>query len=74
MLQWWIAWLVAVFGSGAAGICALFSTGTALVVSIPAALACLAVIAWAPGIVTAIAAAHREAMARQAQGTGALQG
>ena len=51
VLQWWIAWLVAAFGSGAAGICALFSTGTALVVSIPAALACLAVIAWAPGIV-----------------------
>ena len=73
VLRWWIAWLVAAFGSGAAGICALFSTGTALVVSIPAALACLAVIAWAPGIVSAIAAAHRERMARQTLGTGAIR-
>jgi hypothetical protein len=73
VLQWWIAWLVALFGSATAGICALFSTGTALVVSIPAALACLAVIAWAPGIVTAIAAAHRELMAHQAQAAGAIQ-
>ena len=60
--------------SGAAGICALFSTGAALALSIPAALACLAVIAWAPGIVTAIAAAHRDVMARQGQSAGALQG
>ena len=73
VLRWWIAWLVAAFGSGAAGICALFSTGTALVLSIPAALACLAVIAWAPGIVSAIAAAHRELVARQALGTGAIR-
>jgi uncharacterized protein DUF4328/uncharacterized protein DUF2510 len=73
VLQWWIAWLVAAFGSGAAGICALFSTGTALVVSVPAALACLAVIAWAPGIVIAIAAAHRELVARQALGTEAIR-
>jgi hypothetical protein len=73
-LHWWIAWLVAASVSGAAGICALFSTGAALVLSIPAALACLAVIAWAPGIVTAIAGAHRDLMARQAQSVGALRG
>jgi hypothetical protein len=41
------------------------------VLSIPAALACLAVIAWAPGIVTAIAAAHRDAMA-EVQKSGVL--
>ena len=74
VLHWWIAWLVAAFGSGAAGVCSLFSTGTALVVSIPAALACLAVIAWAPGIVVAIAASHQGLMARQAQAAGALGG
>jgi hypothetical protein len=74
VLQWWIAWLVAVSVTGAAGICALFSTGAALALSIPAALACLAVIAWAPGIVTAIAAAHRDVMARQGQAAGALEG
>ena len=71
VLHWWIAWLVAAWLSAAAGICAFFSTGTALVLSIPAALACLAVIAWAPGIVTAIAAAHRELVARQVEGRGA---
>jgi hypothetical protein len=60
--------------SSAAGATALFSTGAALVVSVPAALACLAVIAWAPGIVLAIAAAHEEAMAHAAGRTGALRG
>jgi hypothetical protein len=74
VLHWWIAWMVAAWGSAAAGVCAFFSTGTALVLSIPAALACLAVIAWAPGIVVAIAAAHRGLAARQTQGSGALQG
>ena len=62
MLHWWIAWLVV----GLVERCRRhpprsFSTGTALALSVPAALACLAVIAWAPGIVTAIAAAHRDA-------------
>jgi hypothetical protein len=71
VLQWWIAWLLAAYLSTAAAVCALVSTGVALVVSVPAALACLAVIAWAPGIVVAIAAAHREAAARTAQETGA---
>jgi hypothetical protein len=67
VLAWWVAWLVAVNATLAAGICALFSSGAALVLSIPAALACLAVIAWAPAIVTAIAAAHRDLLARQGQ-------
>ena len=73
VLHWWIAWLASAYLSTAAAACALFSTGAALVVSIPAALACLAVIAWAPGIVTAIAAAHREAMSRTTQDAGALR-
>jgi Domain of unknown function (DUF4328)/Protein of unknown function (DUF2510) len=67
VLQWWIAWLLASLLSTVAGVCALFSTGTALVLSVPAALACLAVIAWAPGIVVAIAAAHEEALAAAAR-------
>jgi Domain of unknown function (DUF4328)/Protein of unknown function (DUF2510) len=63
VLHWWIAWLIAATLSSAAGILALFSTGAALGVSIPAAVACIAVIAWAPGIVQAVAIAHRDAMA-----------
>jgi hypothetical protein len=70
VLQWWVAFLCAATLSGTAGILAFFTTGAALVVSIPAALACLAMAAWAPGIVVAIAAAHREAMDRTQ--TGAL--
>jgi hypothetical protein len=62
VLHWWVAWLLTGFLSTAAGACALFSTGAALVLAIPAALACLAVVAWAPGIVLAIAGAHREAV------------
>ena len=54
--------------SGAAGAAALFSTGTGLVLSIPAALACLAVIAWAPGIVVAIAASHAGGVGRRGAG------
>jgi hypothetical protein len=72
-LQWWIAWLLTGFLTTMAGSSALFSTGTALVLSIPAALACLAVIAWAPGIVLAIAASHQETLAQQAEGTGVFR-
>jgi hypothetical protein len=74
VLQWWIAWLLAACLSVAAGATALFSTGLALVFSVPAAVACLAVIAWAPGIVAAIASTHQEAAARSAGRTDALQG
>jgi Domain of unknown function (DUF4328)/Protein of unknown function (DUF2510) len=73
VLHWWIAWIAAASLSAAAGFCALFSTGAALVVSIPAALACLAVLAWAPGIVMAIAATHREVSTPQTQAGGVLQ-
>jgi Domain of unknown function (DUF4328)/Protein of unknown function (DUF2510) len=74
ILHWWIAWLLAGFLTTVTAASALFSTGTALVLSIPAALACLAVIAWAPGIVLAIAASHQEALAQQERGTGLLRG
>jgi hypothetical protein len=70
VLQWWIAWLLTGFLSTLAASAALFSTGTALVLSIPAALSCLAVIAWAPGIVLAIAAFHHEALAQETGRTG----
>jgi hypothetical protein len=73
VLHWWIALLLAGFLSSGAGAFALFSTGAALVLSIPAAVACLAVIAWAPGIVLAIAAAHQEILGTQAADTGVLQ-
>jgi hypothetical protein len=75
VLRWWIALLCAGFLSSIAGGLALFSTAAALAVSIPAALACLALIAWAPGIVLAIAAAHQEALAATAGGdTGVFNG
>jgi hypothetical protein len=76
VLRWWIAWIAGVWLTVAATICALASTGAALVVSIPAALALLAVAAWAPGVVTAIAAAHRQALSAlgQGAGTGAVPG
>ena len=73
VLHWWIAWLLTGFLSTVAGGTALFSTGTALVLSIPAALACLTVIAWAPGIVLAIAASHQEALAQEAGRAGGLR-
>jgi hypothetical protein len=60
--RWWVAWVCAQNLFVLTWVLALFSIGGALVVSIPAALAALAVIAWSPGIVTAIAAAHHEAI------------
>jgi hypothetical protein len=73
LFRWWIAWLIAGDLTLVAAITASFSTGATLVVSIPAAVACIAVIAGAPGMVTAIAAAHRNAMATS-QKSGALTG
>ena len=70
VLQWWLALMLMWTLSVAAGTAALFSTGTGVVLAIPAALACLAVIAWAPGIVVAIATAHQEALAAQNGETG----
>jgi hypothetical protein len=61
VLRWWIAFLAAWWLSTAAGFCALASSGLALAVSIPAAVAALALIAWSPGVVAAIAGAHRAA-------------
>ncbi len=62
VLWWWVAWLCTAYLSLLSSVFALFSTGAGLAVSIPAALAALAVIAWAPGIVTAIGTAHRDAL------------
>ena len=55
-------------------ITALFSSGAALALAIPLALADLAIIAWAPRLVNAIANSHRAAMAQRAQATGVLSG
>ena len=64
VLHWWIAWLAMAYLSAASGLCAFFSSALALALSIPAALACLTFAAWSPGIVMAIAHAHREAAGR----------
>jgi hypothetical protein len=66
VLWWWLARIAASILGGTAAICALFSSGAALAVSIPAVVAYLAVIAWAPGIVTAIGVSHRAAVEGQA--------
>ncbi len=71
VLRWWIALLVAISLYAAANICSLISTGLALALSIPAAVAALAFLAWSPGIVVAIAAAHRAAVGGGPQGAGA---
>jgi hypothetical protein len=73
VLQWWIAWLVTASLGSTAWFLAFFSTGAALVLSIPAAVACIAMVAWAPGIVIAVAAAHRDAMAAT-ENSGVLTG
>jgi len=70
VLRWWIAGLLTGWLTFAAYLCAFTSSTAALVVSIPAALAALAVVALSPGIVTAIAASHRDAMAQVAEDTG----
>jgi Domain of unknown function (DUF4328)/Protein of unknown function (DUF2510) len=74
VLHWWIAWVLTMTLGLAFSITALFSSGAALVLAIPLVLADLAIIAWAPGIVNAIASAHRAAMAHRAKATGVLQG
>lgn len=74
VLQWWIAWLVSGLLGTAVGWSALFSSGVALALSVPVALVDLAIVAWAPGIVTAIATAHGALMTRQAETTNVLQG
>jgi hypothetical protein len=67
VLRWWLAVIIGGTLGATTVICSLFSSGAALAVSIPAAVAYLAVIAWAPGIVTAIGASHRAAV--EGQGT-----
>ena len=72
VLHWWLAWLASLLVGLAASVAALFSSGVALALSIPAVAADVAVIAWAPGIVMAIAAAHRGALETLARDSGSL--
>jgi hypothetical protein len=76
VLRWWIAWLAGWWLTAAAEVCALASTGAALAVSIPAALALLAAAAWSPGIVASIESSHRLALAGSGQdaGSGVVSG
>jgi hypothetical protein len=69
VLRWWLALVGTWVMSGAAGAAAFFSSGTALVFTVPAAVLCLGVIATAPHVVTAIANAHRTALERSGQAT-----
>lgn len=65
VLRWWLALYAAWLLSVASTVAVIFSSTAGLIVAIPAALACLAVIAWAPRVVTDIAAVHQEALAGQ---------
>jgi hypothetical protein len=64
ILQWWLAYIIGGLLGGAAFIAALFSSGVAVALSIPAAALWLVVLAFAPRVVTSIVGAHREALAR----------
>ncbi len=74
VLQWWLAFAVGGSLGLAAFIAAFFSSGVAIGLSIPAAVLYVAVLATAPGVVTAIAAAHRDALERQVLDSGTLGG
>jgi hypothetical protein len=64
ILRWWLAYMASGVVSGAAFVGALFSSGVAVALSIPAAALWLVVLAFAPRVVTSVAVAHREALAR----------
>ncbi len=64
ILQWWLAYIVGGLVGGAAFVAAFFSSGVAVALSIPAAALWLVVLAFAPRVVTSVAVAHREAVAR----------
>jgi len=72
VLRWWLAWVIGVALNFVAFWSAFFSTGVALAFSIPAAIALLAVVAWAPRIVMSIAAAHSRATPGLGQSTGGV--
>jgi hypothetical protein len=72
VLRWWLAWVSGTLLTLVASLCAYFSTGAALAVSIPAAIALLAVMAWAPGVVMSIAGAHRREIPDLGLDTGAM--
>jgi hypothetical protein len=64
VLQWWLAYIAGTVVGIAAFFAALFSSGTAIVFSIPAAALWLVVLACAPRVVTSVTAAHSAALAR----------
>jgi hypothetical protein len=64
ILQWWLAYMVGGLVGAAAFIAAFFSSGVAAALSIPAAALWLVVLAFAPRVVSCVAVAHREALAR----------
>jgi uncharacterized protein DUF4328/uncharacterized protein DUF2510 len=74
VLQWWLAWIAGGILGFATFVCSLFSSGPALGLAVVAAVAYLAAMAWAPGVVTAIGVSHRAAMAQQEPATGVFQG
>lgn len=64
VLWWWLAWIVGGSVGFAAFVAGFFSSGLAVGLSIPAAVAYVAVLANSPRVVTAIALAHQQVAAR----------
>ncbi|HWF17324.1 MAG TPA: DUF4328 domain-containing protein [Acidimicrobiales bacterium] len=70
VLQWWLAATVGGSLGLAAFIAGFFSSGVSVALSIPAAVAYVAVLAYAPRVVAAITVAHRTALEQQPGGPG----
>jgi hypothetical protein len=64
ILQWWLALALGGSLGFAAFVAAFFSSGVAVALTIPAVVLYVAVLATAPRVVAAIAAAHRQALGR----------
>jgi hypothetical protein len=74
VLQWWLAFALGGSLGFAAFVAGFFSSGVAVALSIPAVVLYVGVLATAPRVVAAIAAAHREALGRLDGGSAALGG
>ena len=64
VLQWWLAYVLGGLTGAGTFVAAFFSSGASVGLSIPAAALWLVVLASAPRVVSSVAAAHREAVAR----------
>jgi len=62
VLRWWLVLTATWLLTGTAGVVAYFSSGAALGIGIPAAVACVGLLATAPQVVASVRAAHLAAL------------